>query len=42
MPLFTCDNSPRVETVIIRLPTLSAHHRFALPGLSSAILQGKV
>lgn len=20
MPLFTCDNSPRVETVIIRLP----------------------
>ena len=30
-------SSPRVETVIIRLPALSAYHRLALPGLVSSI-----
>ena len=32
-PLAACFSSPRVETVIIRLPALSAYHRLALPGL---------
>ena len=32
-PLAACFSSPRVETVIIRLPVLSAYHRLALPGL---------
>ena len=36
-PLTTCFSSPRGETVIIRLPALSAHHRLALPGLFSSI-----
>lgn len=30
-------SSPRVETVIIRLPSLSDYHRLNLPGLVSAI-----
>ncbi len=34
-PMSFC--SPRVETVIIRLPALSAYHRLALPGLGSSI-----
>ena len=36
-PLATCFSSPRVETVIICLPALSAYHRLALPGLVSSI-----
>ena len=28
---------PRVETVIILLPSLSAYHRLALPGLGNII-----
>lgn len=37
-PLAACFSSPRVETVIIRLPALSAYHRLALPGLVSSSL----
>ncbi len=33
MPLFTNDSSPRAETVICRLPTLTAYHCLAFPGL---------
>ena len=36
-PLAACFSSPRVETVIIRLPVLPAYHRLALPGLVSSI-----
>ncbi len=38
-PLAVYFSSPRVETVIIRLPLLSAYHRLALPGLVSSIFQ---
>lgn len=37
-PLAACFSSPRVETMIIRLPALSAYHRLALPGLVITIL----
>lgn len=36
-PLAACFSSPRVETMIIRLPALSAYHRLALPGLVISI-----
>ena len=36
-PLAACFSSPRVETMIIRLPALSAYHRLALPGLVNSI-----
>ena len=36
-PLAACFSSPRVETVIIRLPASSAYHRLALPGPVNSI-----
>ncbi|WP_289873382.1 hypothetical protein [uncultured Duncaniella sp.] len=38
-PLFS---SPRAETVMCRLPALSAYHRLAFPGLGSAINQERL
>lgn len=38
-PLFS---SPRAETVMCRLPALSAYHRLAFPGLCSAIYQERL
>ncbi|WP_300957436.1 hypothetical protein, partial [uncultured Duncaniella sp.] len=33
-------SSPRVKTVIIRLPALLAYHRLALPGLGTLYAKG--
>lgn len=39
-PPAACFSSPRVETVIIRLPALSVYHRLALPGLGTLYAKG--
>ena len=37
-PLAACFNSPRIVTVIIRFPALSAYRRLSFPGLTDTLM----